>query len=267
MGIFKQPKSPLYKGLVRIFVVVAVIWTGLILYWIRDENFESIRPDAKMVQRVDAWYSEIEMFCPSDSGQFYDLPKERRALIQKAADSGSYSINGREQKLTDAELKACKAILENGYSKQVKDTLIMIGKELDAVRSLSGMKQPDRYINDMPFWDFRGIYGIDSGSLFNEVRILVHQLREIQVENGWEKSAVFGTQIKYEFTGIFTGLVTEKDLSLLYDLSDAEKSRRIMKPLFWFAAWIVPLFGLCLATVIMAELFRWIIRGFRPAAN
>jgi hypothetical protein len=267
MGIFKQPKSPLYKGLVRIFFVVAVIWTGLILHWIRGENFSSIRPDAKMVERVDSWYSEIAMLSPSDSEQFSDLPAERRNLIQKAANSGVYSINGREQKLTDAELKSYKSILENGYSKQVRDTMIMTCKNVEFARSLSGMEHPDRYISDMPPWDFRGIYGIDSGSLFDEVRRLIHQLHEIQVENGWEKNPVFGTQIKYDFTGTFTGLVTEKDLSLLDDLSNARKSREIMKPLFWFAPWIVPLLGLCLVTVIMAELFKWIVRGFRPATN
>jgi hypothetical protein len=62
-------------------------------------------------------------------------------------------------------------------------------------------------------------------------------------------------------------LVTEKDLSLLDDLKTAQKNRWILKPLFWVAAWIVPLLGLGLATVIAVELSRWIVRGFRPSAQ
>ena len=108
MSLLKLPKSPLYRGLARIFIVIAVVWSGLILFWVREENFSLVRPDAKMVERVDRWFSEMSMLTDS---KFDYLSAERRSLIQKAADTGAYHINGREQKLTASELKGYKAVL------------------------------------------------------------------------------------------------------------------------------------------------------------
>ena len=257
--MFKLLKSPLYRGLARIFIVIAVVWTGLILFWVRDEHFDMVRPDVKTVERVDDWFAEIATLSPSDSGKFDDLPTERRRLIQKAADTGAYYINGREQKLTDSELKAYKAILESGFSKQVKDTLVEVcnSSHIESAKSLSGIEYSHRWISETPVWDFRGVDGPNLETLSDGVRRLIHQLNEIQIFDGRE----------YQFTGTFTGLVTENDLSLLDDLRNAQKNRWMLKPLFWFAAWIVPLLGLGLATLIMVELFGWIGRGFRPSAH
>ena len=257
MSIFKFPKSPLYTGLARIFILIAVVWTGLILFWVRDENFNAIRPDAKMVERVDRWFAEIAMLSPLDSGKFNDLMAERRSLIQKAADTGAYYINGREQKLTSPQLIACKAILESGFSDQVKDTIIMTCKNVESARSTEGMQYSDHRISDTSMWDFRGVDGFNLEELSDDVQRLIHQLNEIQIFDG----------VIYNFTGKFTGLVTENDLSLLDDLRTAQKNRSILKPLFWVAAWIIPLLGLGLATLIAVELCRWIVHGFQPSAQ
>ena len=257
MSIFKFPKSPLYAGLARIFIVIVVVWTGLILFWVRDENFNAIRPDAKMVERVDGWFAEIAMLSPLDPVKFNDLTAERRSLIQKASGTGAYYINGHEQKLTSTEIIACKAILESGFSKQVKDTLVMFSKSIESARSTDGMQYSDHYISETPMWDFRGVDGFNLDILSDDVQRLIHQLNEIEIYEGGG----------YRFTGKYTGLVTENDLSLLDDLRNAQKSRWILKPLFWVAAWIVPLLGLGVATLVLVELCRWIVRGFRPSAQ
>ncbi len=267
MRILKLPTSPLYSGLARIFVVIAIVWTGLILFWVRDEYFDMVRPDAKMVERVDHWFAEIAMLNRSDSGQFNDLPAERRSLIQKGADTGAYNINGREQKLTASELKAYKTILESGFSKQVKDTLVDACKSIEPVKSLSSMEYSDYRISHTPVWDFRGVGGLDLKTLSDYVRGIIHQLHEIQIFDEHGYNPLPGMVGGYTFTGEFTGLVTEKDLSLLDDLRTAQKNRWILKPLFWVVAWIVPLLSLGLATLIVVELCRWIVRGFRPTAQ
>jgi hypothetical protein len=237
--------------------VIVVVWTGLILFWVRDENFNAIRPDAKMVERVDGWFAEIAMLSPLDSVKFNDLTAERRSLIQKASGTGAYYINGHEQKLTSTEIIACKAILESSFSKQVKDTLVMFSKSIESARSTDGMQHSDHYISETPMWDFRGVDGFNLDILSDDVQRLIHQLNEIEIYEGGE----------YRFTGKYTGLVTENDLSLLDDLRNAQKSRWILKPLFWVAAWIVPLLGLGVATLVLVELCRWIVCGFRPSAQ
>ncbi len=267
MRILKLPTSPLYSGLARIFVVIAVVWTGLILFWVRDESFNVTRPDAKTVERVDRWFAEISMLSRSDSEKFDDLPAERRSLIRKAADTGAYHINGREQKLTVSELKGYKAILENGFSEQVKVTMVRAGKNVEPARSLSGLEYSDRYISDTPVWDFRGVRGLGLEALSHMVRGITYQFNEIQISEGMERHFAFGMVEKFKPSGEFTGLVTEEDLSLLDDLRTALKNRRMLKPLFWVAAWIVPLLGVWLATLIAVQLCRWIARGFRPTAQ
>ena len=255
MSIFKLPKSPLYRGLARIFILVAVVWTGLILFWIRDERFDMVQPDIKTAERVDDWLAEIGMLNRSDSEKFDNLPAARRSLIQKAADTGAYYINGREQKLTASELEGYKAILESGFSKQVNDTLAEVcdSSHIEGIKSLCNLN----YVHQPPLWDFRGVSYLDLDTLSFYVQRVIHQLNEIQIYEDGE----------YRFTGKYTGLVTENDLSLLDDLKTAQKNRWILKPLFWFAAWIVPLLGLGLATVIVIEICRWIVRGFRPSAQ
>ena len=267
MRIFKLPKSPLYRGLARIFVVIAIVWTGLILFWIRDEHFDMVRPDAKTVERVDRWFAEIAMLSPSDSRKIDDLPGERRSLIQKAANTGAYYINGRKQNLTESELKAYKAILENGFSEQVKVTIVRARKNVKPARSLSGLEYSHYRIFHTPAWDFRGMDALNLETLSDSVRGIIYQLNEIQISEGMERHFLFGMVEKFQPSGEFTGMVTEKDLSLLDDLRTAQKNRWILKPLFWVAAWIVPLLGLGLATVIVVELCRWIVRGFRRSAQ
>lgn len=267
MSIFKLPTSPLYRGLARVFVVIAVIWTGLVLFWVRDEHFDRVRPDAKTVERVDRWFAEIAMLSPSDSGKFERLPPERILLIQKATNTGAYYINGREQKLTASELKAYKAILENGYSEQVKGTLVWTRKNIESLKQLFGTEYSLRYIFKTPAWDFRGVDRLDLETLSDNVRGIIHQLHEIQIFDEHGFNPFPGMVGGYTFTGEFTGLVTENDLSLLDDLKTAKKNRWIMKPLFWVAAWIVPLLSLGLATLMVVELCRWIVRGFRPSAQ
>lgn len=255
MSIFKFPKSPLYRGLTRIFVVIAVVWTGLILFWIRDERFDIVQPDIKMAERVGDWFAEIAILNPSDSSKFDNLPTERQRLIRKAADTGAYYINGREQKLTASELEGYKAILENGFSKQVNDTLAQTcdSSHIEGIKSLCNIN----YIHQPPLWDFRGVSYLDLDTLSFYVQRVIHQLNEIQIYEDGE----------YRFTGKYTGLVTENDLFLLDDLRTAQKNRWILKPLFWVTAWIIPLLGLWLATLIVVELCRWIARGFRPSAQ
>lgn len=285
MSIFKLPKSPLYKGLARIFVVIAVAWTGLILFWIREEHFDMVRPDAKTVERVDRWFAEIAMLGPSYSGQFSDLPAERRSLIQKATNTGAYNINGREEKLSESEFKACKAILENGFSEQVKVTIVRTCKNIEPIKSLSGMQHSGRYISETPVWDFRGVDNLNLEEMSDFVRGIIHQLDKIQFSEGMEhdflaekldkiqitegtkRNYASGMVEKFKPSGEFTGLKTENDLALLDDLGTAHKNRWILKPLFWVASWIAPLLGLGLATLMLVELCRWIVRGFQPSAQ
>lgn len=263
MHILRLPKSQLYGGLARLFIVIAVVWTGLILLWIRNERFEMVRPDAETVDRVDRWFAEIAMLKPSDSGQFDGLTAERLSLIQKATNSAAYYINGREQKLTASQLKACRAILESGFSEQVKVTLVRTCKDVEPARSLSGMQYSDYRRFHTPAWDFRGVDGLDLETLASCVQGIICQLNEIQISEGIERHFALGSVEKFRPSGEFTGLLTEKDLALVDDLWAAQKNRWVLKPLFWIAAWLVPIFASLLATVLAVELVRWIIRGFR----
>lgn len=261
MSILKLPKSPLYRGLARIFVLVAVVWTGLILFWIREEDFNSIRPDARMAERVSQWYAEMSMLSNS---KFDYLPTERRSLIQRAADSGVYKINNREQKLTAAELRGYKAILENGFSEQVQATIARAHKNVEPAESLTGLKNSGRYINETPAWDFRGVRYLYLEGLVQHVRGTIYQFNEIQISRGMERHFIFGMVEGLKPSGEFTGLITEKDLSLLDDLRVALNDRWKLKPLFWVAAWFVPLMTLWFVTIVVVELCRWITRGFQP---
>lgn len=100
-GMIRSRKSPLYRGLTRIFIVVTVVWTGLILYWLRSENFQTVRPDEKMTERLDLLLQSVVSL-----SQDTHLPQNRRRLIQKALDTETETINGRQRRLSTAELKA-----------------------------------------------------------------------------------------------------------------------------------------------------------------
>lgn len=261
----KLTKSPLYRGLTRIFIVIAVVWTGLILFWVRDENFDVVRPDEKMSGRVINWHLDIDQLCGSSN-----LPEDRRRLIQKALNTRAYLINGSERKLTAAELKGCRTILENGFSPQVKAAIVLAS---ESAKDWSSGSMNDRYrtfLNrtDTPAWDFRGVGGIDLGNLARAVGDAVFWLNEIQTfPGGMDRRYAYGMLNKFTPSGEFTGLVTEEDFALQADLWKAQHDRRFLKPLFWVAAWLVPLLGMAVAGVAGVELVRWITRGFRQTGS
>jgi hypothetical protein len=149
----------------------------------------------------------------------------------------------------------------------VKVTIARACKNVEPIKSLSGMQYSGYRVSKTPVWDFRGVAGLDLTTLSGAVRGVIYQLNEIQISQGMERHFVFGMVEKLQPSGEFTGLVTEKDWSLLDELQAARKDRWVIKPLFWIAVWIAPLIGFGLATVIVVELGRWIIRGFRPSAE
>lgn len=258
--MIKLTKPPLYRGLTRVFIVIAVLWAGLILFWARDDNFDVVRPDEKTLERVDKWLVEVVHLRESSN-----LPDNRRLLIQKALNTGTYFFNGSERKLTAAELKACRIILENGFSPQVKEAIVRASENAEEARSDTNDR---RYRNlNTPVWDFRGWRGMSLEDLKGDVRGTVFWLNEIQTLEGMEKHVVFGMVKKYTPSGEFTGLMTEEDYALFFNLQKSQKNRWFLKPLFWMAAWLVPLLGMMVAGVVGVELVRWISRGFRNAGS
>jgi hypothetical protein len=261
MNIMIKPfNAPLYRGLARIFCVIVVAWTGLIIFWVRNENFDVVRPDEKTMERVDRWLGGVDSL-----RALSDLPKDRRLLIQKSLDTGIYLINGKERKLSPAELKGCKTILENGFSPQVKEAIARAIENVEAARSLSGMDHSfQRYSRiNTPMWDFRGMVGLNLENLKGAVQGTVFWINEIQTLDGMESHFAVGMVKKFKPSGEFTGLVTEDDFALFYDLQKAQKARWFLKPLFWVTAWLFPLLGLLITGVAGVELVRWIGRGFR----
>ncbi len=261
MNIMIKPfNAPLYRGLARIFCVIVVAWTGLIIFWVRNENFDVVRPDEKTMERVDRWLGGVDSL-----RALSDLPKDRRLLIQKSLDTGIYLINGKERKLSPAELKGCETILENGFSPQVKEAIARAIENAEAARSLSGMDHSfQRYSRiNTPMWDFRGMVGLNLENLKGAVQGTVFWINEIQTFEGMEKHFALGMVKKFKPSGEFTGLVTDEDFALFYDLQKLQKARWFLKPLFWVTAWLVPLLGVMITGVAGVELVRWISRGFR----
>lgn len=259
----------------RIFLVVAVLWTGWVIFLVKDEDFKRVRLDDRTSKRLAPFFSDLDI-----SLKYGLIPHDRSEEIKSALKFGRV-INAREDATINAlRLNAASNLMATGISQQIREQIARAVKFVEAGNQL-WRDQHSEYLKKWKeegpvdrWWDFRGVEASDYEDAVSQLSGTLYRLEQITRE---ERLEIFYFRGQLRITGMpldsgapasplpvkYTGLTTGSDYELLEQMKGLARNRLWVKPLFWLSVWVFPMLAAICAGIVFTELMRWIGRGFQ----
>lgn len=252
-GIFKL------GGFGRIFVVIAVAWAVAFWVFVARGDLGMRWPSKQALSQVEAWIVGLENL---EANPDSSASKMRRDAIAKLVSTGKFTATGYERDLKPDELSAYRDVISHGIAGERKEALHRALAPFVDSDSTAWVTRLRSAIQETPWWDFRGVRGIDAEELSSEISASVQELLELHRDVPSFPAGVTHRQ----GTGRATGLATDNDLAFAGTFYSHARSRWWAKPVFWLSAYFLSLLLLACAYFGGISIIRWISRGFHHGA-
>jgi hypothetical protein len=260
------PKSPLYRGLFRLFVVLDIVWAFALWWFFAKEDLKTRWPGKEVVDRVETWAADLY---PLYQGKGLDSVPYRKGKIEAILANGEVPPSLSGFPVTQRELSGYRHAITNGIEGSRMEGLryamepffvsapfpLYSGDTSLTVSDLSYCR------HKTPWWDFRGVRDTSAERLSATVSVAVSELDRVHET---VPSLPFGITRRQE-TDEAMGLLLPSDRKLASDVYADNKSRVWRKPVFWICVFLSSSAAAWTTILGVVSLVRWIITGFTSA--